>query len=421
MLGAARHNTQTYSLAVVITISLCASWGMAHGFYGQIAAPFYRFFELSSMQRVLASSSFGITYVIVAIPAALLLRKLGYQLVVVFGLSAFSVGAFLLYPAVAQHQVWFYVATVIATSTGWCLLETSANPLICSIGSPRTAVQRLNFAQALYPLGVVAAVYFSRGLAVPRAGMLDAHTVETLVHPYILVGLAVVLVAALIANVQFPPVAEARGHSTTKPRQELRTLLLRREFQYALAAMCTTMIALVTVDILAEKYVAHAWPAAPAQLLPNVSILFWTVVAIGRFSGAAVMLRFDPLRVLAAAVTACVLVLCLAQFFQGFAGVACFFGTALFLSITFPTIFGEAIRNTGDLTKSASGLLVVAAGIGSLLGQRLVVWTLRADYLHLALTVTALCCVVALVAALAIRRLRTGISAAPQDWTIASV
>lgn len=418
MWGEPRHNGRSYRLAVAITIGLCAVWGLAHGLRLRIDAPFFRFFELSPLHHYLASASSSITYVIVALPAALFLRRLGYKLAIVFGLGAFSLGAFLLYPAVAQHQVLWYVAAVIATSTGWCFLETSANPLICIMGSPRTAVQRLNFAQAFYPVGYVAALHFSSAIALPRAGMLDAQLVERLVQPYILAGLAVMLVTFLIETVEFPAVALVPSHTARKPYQELRTLLLRREFQFALAAMCATMAGLVITVSLAGRYVAQVWPEG--ALAPNVSILFWTMVGIGRFSGAALMRRFDPLRVLVAAVAACVLMLCLMQFFQGLAGVASLFGAALFLSITFPTIFGEAIRNTGELTKSASGLLVVAAGLGALLAGNLAAWTIRAGYIGVGLTAGALCYVVVLVAALAILRLRREDPAAPEDWAVPS-
>ena len=416
----ARRSRRIYPVAVAITIGLFAVWGLAHGLYDHVAAPFFRYFQLSPLQRYLASASFGLTYMTVAIPAALFLRKFGYKLVIVYGLGAFSAGAFLLYPAIAQHQVLYYVAAVIITSTGWCLLEASANPLICRMGSPQTSVQRLNFAQAFYPVGFVAAAYFSRGISIPRDAMLDANSVETLAHPYIFAGLAVVFLAFLIENVEFPPVALALGKPAASLRHELRTLLSRREFQFALVAMCTTMIGLVVVSSVAGAYVTQTWPDAAAQLVPNVFILFWTVVGIGRFAGGAMMLRFDPLRVLAGAITACILMLVLAQLFRGLAGVACLFGTALFLSITFPTIFGEAIRTTGELTKSASGLLVVAAGLGSILGGNFATWILRAGYLHLGLTATAFCYIVALVAALAIRRLRRGDPAVQHDWTVAS-
>lgn len=417
MSGVSGRTGQTRLLTVAITIGLCGFWGLAHGLYGHIASPFYRFFQLSPLHHYLASSSFPLTYVIVAIPAALFLQRLGYKLAIIFGLCAFSLGAFLLYPAVAQHQVWWYVAAVIATSIGWCFLETSANPLICQMGSPQTAVQRLNFAQAFYPLGYVAAAYFSRWMAVPRSGTLEAQTVETLAQPYIFVGLVMVFVAFLIETVEFPRVALAPPRKAPRPRRQLRTLLLRREFQWALAAMGATMFGLVAVISLAGKYAAQTWPDGAAELAPNVSILFWTLVGIGRFSGSAVMGRFDPLRMLAAAVTSCIVMLGLAECLQGFAGVAALFGTALFLSITFPTIFGEAIRNTGELTKSASGLLVIAAGVGSTLGGNFAAWMLSAGYMQLGLAVTALAYGVVLAAALAIRRLRQ--REPRQDWASA--
>ena len=80
MRGEPRRNERTYRLAVAITIGLCAVWGVAHGVTARITGPFYRFLELSTMQHLLVTVSNSITYILVAIPAALFLRKLGYKL-----------------------------------------------------------------------------------------------------------------------------------------------------------------------------------------------------------------------------------------------------------------------------------------------------------------------------------------------------
>ena len=420
MSGESRQHGKTYLLAIAITVSLCALWGLAHGLYGFVLGPFYRLFELSPAARHFTDLSFQITYVIVALPAAQFLRKLGYKLAIVVGLSAFSVGAFLFYPAMAQHQVLWLVAAVIATSMGWAFLETSVNPLICRMGSPKTAVLRLNFAQAFYPLGYVLAVWLGRSINIPHVAALGAQSIETFVRPYVVVGLALLLVAFLIENIEFPRLAVTPSSRPARLRQELKTLLSQQEFRLALAAMAAAMAGLVCVMSVASGYITQVWPAEAALLVPNVSIAFWAVVGLGRFSGTALMLRFKPLHMLAVAAAACVCTLCLALVGDGLVGTAGLFGTALFLSITFPTIFGEAVRNTGELIKSASGLLVVAAGLSSMAAGNFLRWALAAGYVHLAVATAILCYGVVLVVVLAIRRLRKEILAVPQDSMIAS-
>jgi fucose permease len=123
---------------------------------------------------------------------------------------------------------------------------------------------------------------------------------------------------------------------------------------------------------------------------------------------------------LSVATAACVCTLCLALVGDGPVGTAGLFGAALFLSITFPTIFGEAVRNTGELIKSASGLLVVAAGLGAMAAGNFLRWALAAGYVHLSVAAAIMCYGVALVAVLAMRRLRKEIPAVPLDSMIAS-
>jgi len=420
MSGEAQRHGKSYPLAVAITISLCAVWGLAHGLYGIVMAPFYRFFDLSLVERFFTSLSYQATYVVVALPAALFLRKLGYKLAIIFGLSAFAVGAFLFYPAVAQHQVLWFVSAVIATGIGWAFLETSVNPLICRMGSPKTAVVRLNFAQSFYPLGYLLACWLGRGLNIPHAVALDANSIETYVRPYVVVGLALLLMAFLIENIEFPRLAETRSSRPARLRQELKILLSQREFRLALAAIAAAMAGLVCVMSVASSYITQVWPAEAALLVPNITMAFWAVVGFGRFAGTALMLRFEPLRVLSVAAAACICTLCLSFVGHGLVGVAGLLSTALFLSITFPTIFGEAVRNTGELIKSASGLLVVATGLGSITAGNILRWPLAAGYVHLAVAAAILCYGVVLFAVLAIRRLRNEIPAVPKNSMIAS-
>ena len=89
MSGEPRQHRKAYLLAAAVTISLCAVWGLAHGLYGFVVGPFARFFELSPAERYFTSFGFQITYVITAVPAVLFLRRLGFKLAIIFGLSHF--------------------------------------------------------------------------------------------------------------------------------------------------------------------------------------------------------------------------------------------------------------------------------------------------------------------------------------------
>lgn len=73
------------------------------------------------------------------------------------------------------------------------------------------------------------------------------------------------------------------------------------------------------------------------------------------------------------------------------------------MSIMFPTIFSSAIRDLGSLTKSASGLIVTASGLGVTLGTVAmdVLWRAPSALL---LTASSFCFAVVLAFALANRK-----------------
>ena len=390
MIGRDASRTDGYPLAIAATVGLFALWGLAHGVYGIVVPQFTKFFGFSPVQSLLTHSSFPITYFALAIPAALFLRRFGYKLGLILGLSAFSLGSFLLYQAVSQFESLYLFAAVVLTSAGWALLETSTNPLIAQMGSPETSVRRLNLAQAFYPIGICIPAYLGHWITIPKVVVGDAHMVETVVRPYIVVGLAVLFLALLIEYLNFPQVARAGIAPRVRARDEIRALLARRDIVSGMGAMAAFMMALICTWSASGKYAQHVIPGLSGASAAGLALYMWIVCGIGRFAGTGLMYRFDPGRLLVVSAGACVLLPVAAAAIDTSLGIACLLGTSFFSSIMFPTVFGMTIKDLGPQTKSASGLLVMAAGFGAIIGTIAMRLALAVSAVHIALMLASL-------------------------------
>ena len=354
-------------LVLMATVGLFAIWGFAHQIYAAIGPQFAAFFQLTGSEAALSQSMFTVSLLALAIPAALFLRRFGYKLGVVFGLSSFSVGALLLYPAINQHEYIYFLVAVIVLGAGWAWLETSANPLIVALGSPDTAVRRLNLAQSFYPIGVVLGYEVGKRLTQMDLSQSGGQLAQAVVRPYVIVGLCVLFVAFLIENLDFPPVATERAGKDSRAREELRTLLSRPMFRIGAAALAAYIFAHAALWGFMIGYVRSAMPEGISIGAADLILFMFIVYGTGRIAGTALMYWFDPNKLLALSAGASLLLTVAAVLTGGRFGVFCLVATNFCMSIMYPTIFANSVRGLGRLSKTASGLLVTGMGIAATL------------------------------------------------------
>src|SRR3546814_14781817 len=86
-------------------------------------------------------------YFVLALPAALYIRRFSYKSGILLGLGLFILGALLFYPASQTMVSGHFLAALFVLEGGLSILETLATPFILSLGSPDTANRRLPLAQ----------------------------------------------------------------------------------------------------------------------------------------------------------------------------------------------------------------------------------------------------------------------------------
>src|SRR5262252_11159580 len=133
-------------------------WGIPNSMNDVLIRQFMKSFAISRFQAGLVQSAFYMGYFLLAIPAALLMRKLGYKAGFVSGLVLYGTGCFLFWPAALSGRYAFFLMALFVIASGLSFLETAANPFIAQLGDPDSSERRLNFSQAFNPLGSISGV-----------------------------------------------------------------------------------------------------------------------------------------------------------------------------------------------------------------------------------------------------------------------
>ena len=145
-------------LPFFLVTALFLFWGIPSNMNDILIKQFMKSFEITRFKAGLIQSAFYMGYFLLAVPAALVMRRFGYKTGLVIGLFLYSAGTFLFWPAALVRQYGFFLFALFVIASGASFLETGANSFIALLGDPRTSERRLNFSQAFNPVGAVTGV-----------------------------------------------------------------------------------------------------------------------------------------------------------------------------------------------------------------------------------------------------------------------
>src|SRR5262249_6352514 len=209
-------------LPFILVTFLFFLWGVPNNLNDVLIRQFMKSFAINRLQAGLVQSAFYFGYFLLALRAALLMRRLGYKAGFVIGLMLFGLGAFLFWPAAIVGKYGFFLFAQFVIASGLSFLETASNPFIAQLGDPASSERRLNFSQAFNPFGaitgvLIGTVFIFSGIelspqqidSLKAQHLYDAYLrSETLrvLKPYLALGVLAVLWALLILRTKFPPI-----------------------------------------------------------------------------------------------------------------------------------------------------------------------------------------------------------------------
>jgi FHS family L-fucose permease-like MFS transporter len=360
-------------------------WGMSNNLTDILVQQFRKSFELNLLQAQLVQTSVFLAYGTMAIPAALLIRRLGYKGGIITGLCVFATGTLLFWPAAVIGRYTPFLIALFIVGAGTAILETACNPFIAEFGPESTSEQRLNVSQAFNPPGTITGVLigtyyiFSNVEKSPTevASMKAAGTYAAYLHSeivrvvptYVGLGLVLLALALLLSRTRFPSTQSTlldAGPGTAQQRNLLQIVARYPQLRFAIIAQFFYVGAQVGTWSNFIPYI-KAYTAATERHAGQLLTFTLVAFAIGRIVSTPLMRLLPPARMLTLYAAINLALLAVGIVHPGLAGVWAILMTSLFMSIMFPTIFAIGLKGLGQDTKLGGSLIVMAILGGAIL------------------------------------------------------
>ena len=187
--------------------------------------------ELNDFEAYFVTFAFYVSYLVMALPSSLVLKKTGFKNGMSLGLWIMALGALIFIPAAMTRTFSLFLLGLFVEGTGLALLQTASNPYITIIGPPESAAKRISimgiankFAGAIAPI-ILASIILkdSKVLQEKLAQAADAATRATLldelssrvIMPYIVMAVILVLLGLLLRFAHLPEVDTDAEDSTS--------------------------------------------------------------------------------------------------------------------------------------------------------------------------------------------------------------
>jgi FHS family L-fucose permease-like MFS transporter len=328
-------------------------------------------FTLNYTQAMLIQFCFFTAYLVVGVPAAQLVKRIGYMRGAVSGLLTMMVGCLLFIPASQYATYGLFLFALFVLASGVVIVQVVANPLISLLGPSRTVHSRLTFAQAFNSIGTTIFPYIGSALilgglagvsAAQLAGpQLDAYrTAETRIIVQTYIGLAVAL--AVIAGIVwlFRNKLAGEQHDRSSP---LAGFSLLKRPRFGLGALCIFLYvgAEVSIGSLIVNYLGQSHVMGLSEERAGSLIaLYWGGAMVGRIIGSAILRVLSPGKILASVAVGAILLILISTNTTGVVSGYSLLAIGLMNSIMFPTIFSLASERLGPRAADGSGIINIA-------------------------------------------------------------
>ena len=207
-----------FLLSFILVTFLFSLWGFANDITNPMVAAFKNILLISNFESSLVQFAFYGGYCVMAIPAALFIKRFSYKTGILVGLALYAVGCLLFIPSGNIMAFWAFLIAYFIMTCGLSFLETSANPYILSMGPEETSTRRLNFAQSFNPLGSFTGMLIAKNFILAKLDSTDEagrrilletepekfvqmqqHDFAVIIGPYTILGILVLAVMVVFA------------------------------------------------------------------------------------------------------------------------------------------------------------------------------------------------------------------------------
>jgi MFS transporter, FHS family, L-fucose permease len=350
---------------------------------GSVLIPYLRIAcQLNNLSSYLVAFAFYISYVVMAIPSASILKITGYKKGMSLGLIIMAIGAAIFIPAAFHRSYSLFLTGLFVLGTGMAILQTAANPYITILGPSESAAKRMSImgicnatASIIGPLLLGAIILEDVDAIKAKADNANAlqkiEILNNLSHrvilPYSIMVVVLSFLAILIFFSNLPDMDDYNEVDPLETTNDSKTSI----FQYPhLLLGVFTLFLYVGVEVIAGDTIVNygnslGMPLSQAKFFASCTqacmLLGYIVgiIVIPKYASQTMMLKISPILGL--------LFLFIALITKGFISVGFIALLGLANSLVWPAIWPLAINGLGKFTKIGSSFLIIAIGGGAVL------------------------------------------------------
>ncbi|MET3979058.1 FHS family L-fucose permease-like MFS transporter [Mucilaginibacter sp. UYP25] len=337
--------------------------------------------ELTTVEAYLVTFAFYISYFVLAIPSAWILKITGFKKGMSVGLAVIAVGALIFIPAAMTRFYGLFLLGLFIQGSGLALLQTASNPYITILGPPESAAKRISImgisnkiAGALAPivLGAITlknADGFKERLATMATDVKNAELNELasrVITPYIVIFIVLVILAVIIYYSSLPEIDTDQEDETTAISNSGKTSIT--QFPHLLLGVLTLFF-YVGVEVIAGDTIINYGNTQGIVL--GTAKFFTTGTLIFMLVGYGVGILCIPKylsqeKAMKLSAGLGLVLSAVAILTTGYVSVAAIALLGLANSLVWPAIWPMALSGLGRFTKIGSSLLIMGIAGGAI-------------------------------------------------------
>jgi MFS transporter, FHS family, L-fucose permease len=373
-----KHGVHGQRAAFASITTLFFAWGFITASVDPLIAALRGIFSLSYREAALTPFAFFIAYGVVSLPAAGLVRRIGFPHAIVAAL-VIMIGGCLVIPLATHLQTFEIVLVALfIIASGITILQVAANPLAAELGPPEGAHFRLTFSQAFNSLGttiapfLIASLVLAGGIFAPAAqgAATAAQRAESLRHIDV-AFLAIAALTALLALFIWSVRGRLQAAAPLLAAQEEAAISGALGSRWALYGAVAIFL-YVGAEVSIGSYLTNLLHeddvfAVSLRQAGRLVSLYWGGAMLGRFIGSAVLRAVSAGRLLGGAALIAALLCLTVRLSPGAAAGVAALSIGLMNSIMFPVIFTLTLERSSASEAATSGLLCMAIVGGAFL------------------------------------------------------
>ena len=374
-------STQSTKAAIAIIAGLFFIFGFITWVNGALIPFMKTINELTEAQSYLVASASYISFVVMALPASYLLRKMSYRKGMSIGLFIMALGALVFIPAAEARTYWIFLAGIFVQGTGMTVLQTAANPYITILGPIESGAKRIAIMGIANKVaGALGSVIFgaillngidevknviSQVSAEEKTRLLD-QMADSVFVPYLVMAAVLFVLGLLIRRAPLPNVeAEASIEEETQSGEK-KTIF---QYPHLWFGMLTLFVYVGAEVIAGDTIIAYGLALGISAVKAKFFTTFTLMAMVATYALGVVLIpkylsQTKALQISAAlglVLTGCILST------TGFTSVLFVAALGIANALVWPAVWPLTLKGLGKHTKTAAALLIMAVSGGAII------------------------------------------------------